>query len=64
MDFYDVSMVDAGADPISSNGCYEGACTKAVVCPSGMQVHADGQVVGCETACAAFGGDAYCCTGS
>jgi Thaumatin family len=77
MDFYDVSMVDGAnlpmyintthrtdADPISSNGCYQGACTKAVVCPSGMQVKANGQYVACETACAAFGGDAYCCTGS
>jgi hypothetical protein len=77
MDFYDVSMVDGAnlpmyintthrtaADPISSNGCYEGACTKAVVCPSGMQVKSNGQAVACETACAAFGGDAYCCTGS
>ena len=77
LDFYDVSMVDGsnlpmyintthmvGTDPVSSDGCYEGACTKAVVCPSGMQVKADGQAVACETACAAFGGDAYCCTGS
>jgi hypothetical protein len=77
LDFYDVSMVDGsnlpmyintthmvGTDPVSSDGCYQGACTKAVVCPSGMQVKADGQVVACETACAAFGGDAYCCTGS
>ena len=77
LDFYDVSMVDGAnlpmyintthrtdADPISSNGCYQGACTKAVVCPSGMQVKSNGQVVACETACAAFGGDAYCCTGS
>ena len=77
LDFYDVSMVDGsnlpmyintthmvGTDPVSTNGCYEGACTSAVVCPSGMQVKADGQYVACETACAAFGGDAYCCTGS
>ena len=77
LDFYDVSMVDGSnlpmyintshsetADPVSTSGCYEGACTKAVVCPSGMQVKASGQYVACETACAAFGGDAYCCTGS
>jgi hypothetical protein len=77
LDFYDVSMVDGsnlpmyintthmvGTDPVSSDGCYEGACTKAVVCPSAMQVMAGGQAVACETACAAFGGDAYCCTGS
>ena len=54
LDFYDVSMVDGsnlpmyintthmvGTDPVSTNGCYEGACTSAVVCPSGMQVKAD-----------------------
>ena len=77
MDFYDVSMVDGsnlpmyintthrdGTDPISSDGCYQGQCTTAVNCPSAMQVKADGQVVGCETACSAFGGDAYCCTGA
>ena len=77
LDFYDVSMVDGsnlpmyintthmvGTDPVSTNGCYEGACTSAVVCPAGMQVKANGQYVACETACAAFGGDAYCCTGS
>jgi hypothetical protein len=77
MDFYDVSMVDGsnlpmyintthrtGTDPISSNGCYQGQCTTAVNCPSAMQVKADGQVAGCETACSAFGGDAYCCTGA
>lgn len=77
MDFYDVSMVDGsnlpmyintthrtGTDPISADGCYKGQCTKAVVCPSGMQVKSGGQAVACETACAAFGGDAYCCTGA
>ena len=77
LDFYDVSMVDGsnlpmyintthmvGTDPVSTDGCYQGSCTKAVVCPSAMQVKADGQAVACETACAAFGGDAYCCTGS
>ncbi|HEX4791909.1 MAG TPA: thaumatin family protein [Actinospica sp.] len=77
LDFYDVSMVDGSnlpmyintthrtdADPISSNGCYQGSCTKAVVCPSAMQVKAGGTAVACETACAAFGGDAYCCTGA
>ena len=71
LDFYDVSLVDgsnlpmyintthrADADPITANGCYQGACTKAIVCPSAMQV--DGGAA-CETACAAFNTDAYCC---
>lgn len=77
LDFYDVSLVDGSnlpmyintthrvdADPISSNGCYKGACTKPIVCPSAMQVKAGGQAVACETACAAFNTDAYCCRGS
>ena len=77
MDFYDVSMVDGSnlpmyintthrvdADPISSTGCYQGACTTAVNCPVAMQVKAGGQAVACETACAAFGTDDYCCRGS
>ena len=77
LDFYDVSLVDGSnlpmyintshsvsADPVSSNGCYKGACTKAIDCPTAMQVMSGGKAVACETACAAFGGDAYCCTGS
>jgi hypothetical protein len=77
MDFYDVSMVDGSnlpmyinttrrvdADPIGSTGCYKGACTTAVNCPAAMQVKAGGQAVACETACAAFGTDDYCCRGS
>jgi hypothetical protein len=77
LDFYDVSMVDGtnlpmyintthsvSPDPVSTNGCYQGVCTTAVKCPSAMQVKVDGQEVACETACAAFGGDDYCCTGA
>ena len=74
LDFYDVSMVDGSnlpmyintthrsdADPISADGCYQGTCTTAVQCPSAMVV--DGGAA-CETACAAFGTDDYCCRGS
>lgn len=77
LDFYDVSLVDGsnlpmyintshrvGTDPVTQNGCYQGACTKPIVCPGPMQVKAGGQVVACTTACAAFGGDAYCCRGA
>ena len=77
LDFYDVSLVDGsnlpmyintshrvGPDPVSQDGCYQGACTKPIVCPGPMQVKAAGQVVACTTPCAAFGTDAYCCTGS
>ena len=77
LDFYDVSMVDGAnlpmyintthrtdADPVSPTGCYRGACTTAVACPAAMQVKAGGQTVACETACAAFGTDDYCCRGA
>lgn len=77
MDFYDVSMVDGAnlpmyinightstKDPVSSTGCSSGGCTKPVNCPSAMQVSAGGKVVACETACAAFNTDAYCCRGA
>ncbi|MEZ0112409.1 hypothetical protein ABH920_006431 [Catenulispora sp. EB89] len=77
LDFYDVSLVDGsnlpmyintshrvGTDPVSADGCYQGACTKPIVCPGPMQVKAAGQVVACTTPCAAFGGDAYCCRGA
>jgi hypothetical protein len=77
LDFYDVSMVDGsnlpmwinvshatGKDPVSPNGCVKAGCTKAVDCPSAMQVKAGGRVVACTTPCAAFGGDAYCCQGA
>jgi hypothetical protein len=77
MDFYDVSMVDGAnlpmyinvshtvtADPVSSSGCYKGACTRPVVCPSAMQAVSSGQVIGCKPPCAAFGGDTYCCRGA
>ncbi|GII59486.1 hypothetical protein Pth03_78750 [Planotetraspora thailandica] len=76
MDFYDVSMVDGynlpmwiniygggTKDPVSSSGCYKGGCTKAVSCPSKMQLMVGGQAVGCNNPCTAFGGDTYCCRG-
>jgi hypothetical protein len=77
LDFYDVSMVDGAnlpmyinishtvtTDPVSANGCYKGACTKPVVCPSAMRAVSGSQVVGCKPPCAAFGGDTYCCRGA
>ncbi|WP_084557616.1 thaumatin family protein [Hamadaea tsunoensis] len=77
MDFYDVSMVDGsnlpvwinvshatGKDPVSAGGCVAAGCSRAVDCPAGMRVAAGGRTVACRTACAAFGGDAYCCRGS
>jgi hypothetical protein len=76
LDFYDVSMVDGsnlpmyinhfggkGKDPISANGCSAAGCTKAVICPTALQVRSAGVVVACISACARFGTDQYCCRG-
>jgi hypothetical protein len=76
LDFYDVSMVDGsnlpmwinqvggtGKDKISSSGCSAMGCTRPVVCPAALQIHASGAVVGCESPCGVFGTDQYCCRG-
>ena len=76
LDFYDVSMVDGSnvpmwinqiggtsQDRISANGCSAAGCTRAVVCPAALQIHAGGQLVGCESPCGVFGTDQYCCRG-
>jgi hypothetical protein len=78
LDFYDVSMVDGSnlpmyinitrssggtTDKISPNGCVPAGCTKAVQCPSVLDVKAGGKVVACISACARLGGDQYCCRG-
>ncbi|HET9060807.1 MAG TPA: thaumatin family protein [Acidimicrobiales bacterium] len=76
LDFYDVSMVDGsnlpvyinqsggrGEDPISPDGCIPEGCTKAVVCPTVLQVKVAGKAVACISACARFGTDQYCCRG-
>jgi Thaumatin family len=76
LDFYDVSMVDGSnlpmyinitkgqtKDKISRNGCVPAGCTKPVRCPSALRVKAGGKVVACESACARFGTDQYCCRG-
>jgi thaumatin family protein len=74
LDFYDVSMVDGAnlpmyinitaggtADKISRTGCVPAGCTEPVDCPSALQVKAGTAVVACESACAKFGTDQYCC---
>jgi Thaumatin family len=77
LDFYDVSMVDGSNLPmyititrgntrnrISANGCEQGhGCTSTVKCPSVLQVHRSGQLVGCISPCARFRTDRYCCSG-
>jgi Thaumatin family len=73
LDFYDVSMVDGAnlpmyittgdtstPDQVNAQGCSSGGCTKPVVCPSAMTV-AGGA---CESPCAAFDNDMYCCRGT
>ena len=77
LDFYDVSMVDGSnlpmyintakggtPDKISSTGCVAAGCTTAVDCPAALQVKAAGTVVACESACARFNTDQYCCRGA
>jgi hypothetical protein len=77
LDFYDVSMVDGSnlpmyinttsgdtLDKVSSAGCVAAGCTTAVDCPAALQVTADGKVVACQSACARFNTDQYCCRGA
>jgi hypothetical protein len=77
LDFYDVSMVDGAnlpmyinvtrgqaANKVSRNGCIPAGCTRPVVCPDPLQLKAGGVVVACESACAKFGTDQYCCRGA
>jgi len=79
LDFYDVSMVDGSnlpmyinitkssggtKDKISPNGCVPAGCTKAVVCPSILDVKVGGTVVGCISACARLDTDQLCCRGA
>jgi Thaumatin family len=76
LDFYDVSMVDGSNLPmyinvtkgkatkkVSRRGCIPAGCTKVVACPKVLRVKANGKVVACESACARFGTDQYCCRG-
>jgi hypothetical protein len=77
LDFYDVSMVDGSnlpmyinivsggsKDGISPNGCVAAGCTKPVACPAVLAITVGGTVVACESACARFGTDQYCCRGA
>jgi hypothetical protein len=49
------------ANRVSRKGCMPAGCTAPVNCPSVLRVRAAGSVVGCESACARFGTDQYCC---
>lgn len=77
-DFYDVSLVDGynvgiGVTPSPPAGAAgNGRCQYAgclvdlnARCPAELRVAGDvGQTVGCRSACDAFGGAEYCCTGA
>ncbi|KAI8368098.1 thaumatin [Radiomyces spectabilis] len=79
-DFYDVSLVDGFNLPMdikpsgSSDGsgnsaekyaCGIPACTTLPSCPEDLQVKGDnGKVIGCKSACSAFGTDEFCCQGA
>jgi hypothetical protein len=73
-DYYDVSFVDGYNLPIAispntgeANGydCGVPACSSLPECPEDLQdKDANGNVVGCKSACAGFGTDEYCCTGT
>ncbi|GER48769.1 pathogenesis-related thaumatin superfamily protein [Striga asiatica] len=71
-DFYDISLVDGFNLPVSivpsggSGNCTRLACTKDLnpTCPPELREYGSGvQVVGCKSACLAFGKDQYCCAG-
>ena len=77
LDFYDVSMVDGANLPmyinvtsgkagrrVSPEGCVPAGCTRPVICPAPLRVRAGAAVVACESACARFGTDQYCCRGA
>ncbi|MED6209588.1 hypothetical protein PIB30_056158 [Stylosanthes scabra] len=79
-DYYDVSMVDGYNLPLLAQprGVYGGAACNATGCvtdinrgcPKELQVvgadgyQGEGGVVGCRSACEAFGSDQYCCSGA
>ncbi|AQK66517.1 Thaumatin-like protein [Zea mays] len=71
-DFYDVSLVDGynipiAMTPVHGSGarCAAAGCVSDLnrVCPAGLAVRGEGRVVGCRSACAAYGAPQYCCTG-
>ncbi|ORX94040.1 putative Zeamatin precursor [Basidiobolus meristosporus CBS 931.73] len=78
LDFYDVSLVDGYNLPISIQphtkvpnwgnpySCGSPTVEKDInlICPGPLQIRDhDGNVVGCESACSAFGLPQYCCSG-
>lgn len=70
-DFYDVSNVDGFNIPVAvapqggSGRCGAASCPVNINarCPQELQAVRGGLVVGCNSACAAFNTDRYCCRG-
>ncbi|PNY11149.1 hypothetical protein L195_g007749 [Trifolium pratense] len=77
-DYYDVSMVDGYNLPMlvlprgvyGKSACNATGCVTDINrgCPKELQVVGDdigyqGSVIGCKSACEAFGSDQYCCSG-
>ncbi|KAJ1288384.1 hypothetical protein BS78_02G085800 [Paspalum vaginatum] len=67
-DFYDVSNVDGFNLPVEiapGARCPSASCPADInrVCPGELAVRAPAAVVGCKSACLAFGTDGYCCRG-
>ena len=71
-DFYDVSLVDGFNLPLSivplNSTCKPASCNASIdsVCPAELRVLSPdntGAVVGCKSACLAFGTPRYCCSG-
>ncbi|ERN11698.1 thaumatin-like protein [Amborella trichopoda] len=75
VDFYDVSLVDGYNIPVSifpsltakgSAECHAVQCVGDLNkrCPKALQMVQGGRLVGCKSACLAFGTPEYCCTGA
>ncbi|XP_064617292.1 uncharacterized protein LOC135481389 [Liolophura sinensis] len=78
-DFYDVSLVDGYNLPLKivpvagsyakGSGqyyCAVAGCERDLnsMCPGELQIHHGGRTVACQSACAKFNTDAFCCRGS
>lgn len=68
--YYDVSVIGGYNVPLmiipSDTSCTQTGMTQDLnaVCPSGQQVHQNGQVTNCNSGCTAYGDDPDCCTGA
>ncbi|KAI8082901.1 thaumatin [Halteromyces radiatus] len=77
-DFYDLSFVDGfnlplKIAPVNGHGgsnadgqynCGSPTCSTLPTCPSDMKLTNNGQFSSCQSACAKYKSDEYCCTGA